>query len=141
MKKIFIFTILIITLNAGIYTNKLAECMVTNSTKQDIKMLKTWMFFAFAQDPDLKPYNNISSSQKEAINKKMGAYVTALLTEKCKNELKKAVKFEGLQSISKSFEYLGKIAGIAITSTPPVKIFFKEFGKYLDMKKFNSITK
>ena len=141
MKKLILFVTLIITLNAGVYTQKLVQCMVKNSTPQDIKTLKTWMFFAFAQDPDLSKYAKITPGEKVAVNKKMGAYVTKLLTEKCPSELKNAVKYDGPQSIPVAFEYLGRVAGAAITSSPEVKKFFMEFSQYVDMKKLNSLIK
>ncbi len=141
MKKFLAVIAAAITLNAGVYTNQLIQCMVNHSSQNDIKVLKTWMFFAFAQDPDLAKYATISKSQKIQINKAMGRYVTRLLTVDCKNEFKNAVKYEGNQAISQSFEYLGRVAGAAITSTPEVRAYFKEFAKYVDTKKLDELTK
>jgi len=141
MKKFLAVLFAAITLNAGIYTNQLIQCMVKHSSPQDIKTLKTWMFFAFAQDPDLKKYAKITPSQIEFINKKMGHYVTRLLTKDCKKEFKNAVKYEGNLAISQSFEYLGRVAGAAITGTPEVREFFQQFSKYIDTKKLNALMK
>ncbi|AZV47141.1 hypothetical protein C3L23_07595 [Nautilia sp. PV-1] len=141
MKK-FIFTIILgVSLNAGVYTNQLIKCMVKNTTPQNITTLKKWMFFAFAQDSDLKKYAKISLKDKKEVNKEMGKYVTKLLTDKCAAELKNAVKYEGAKSISIAFEYLGRIAGSAITSSPDVKLFFSDLTKYVDMKKLDKILK
>jgi len=139
MKKIVFLTFIAMFLSAGTYTNNLVKCMVKNSTPNDIKTLKTWMFFAFAQDKDLNRYAKITNSQKIAVNKKMGEYVNRLLLKKCPKELKAAIKNDGPQAIPVAFEYLGHVAGSAITSEPNVRRYFMEFSKYLNMKDINSL--
>jgi len=141
MKKLFLVFIAAMALNAGIYTQDLIKCMVNNTSPNDVKTLKTWIFFGFAQDKDLSKYARISDAQKEAVNKKMGEFVTRLLTQNCPNELKQAVKYEGNGAIQQSFEYLGRIAGASIMSSPQAREFLTGFSKYIDEKKLNEVLK
>jgi len=141
MKKILITLGTILTLYGGVYTQDLIKCMVKKTSPNDIKTLKTWMFFGFAQDKDLSQYAKITQAQKEAINKKMANFVTRLLTKECPKELKQAVKYEGNRAISESFEYLGRIAGASIMNSTEAKKFLLGFTKYLDEEKLNKVLK
>ena len=135
MKKIAIILFTIITLNAASYTNDLIRCMIKNTNDNDIKILKTWIFFAYAQDSDLKQYTKIPKSKVNEVNKKMGHYVTQIFTDKCKREFKAAIKHDGKSVIPTAFGYIGKIAGSAISSSSEVKKFLSQFVKYIDTKK------
>jgi len=141
MKKIILPLILTAALNAGVYTQDLIKCMVQNSTPQDIQTLKKWIFIAFAQDEEFSKYVNIPQKDKIEINKKMGEYVTRLLTQKCPKELKYAVKYEGAQAISSAFKYLGSIAGSSLTSSEGFKNFSNQFINYVDKNRLNSVIK
>jgi len=140
MKK-FLPLVLSVSLYAGIYTNNLVNCMINHTTPNDVKMLKKWIFFAFAQDKDLSKYAKITPKEKEEAQRQMGRYVTRLLAEDCKKELKKAVELEGTKSIPIAFEYLGRMAAGSLAQSPQAREFLQGFIKYTDMKKIDSIIK
>ena len=139
MKKIFFILIMFGFLNAGVFTNELIKCMVKNTNNKELKLLKTWIYFAFSQDEDLKKYSKISKKEEERVNKLMANYVTDLLTNRCKKEYNLAIKNDGTRAISDSFEYLGRIAGVQIMSNPNVVIFIQKFSNYIDLNKFKDI--
>ena len=141
MKKIFFLLSFIGVLNAGVYTNDLIKCVVQKTTKTEFSLLKKWIFFAFSSDKELKSYVNISEKDKLLVNQLMGKYITDILTSRCKKEFETAYKYEGKYAISKTFRYLGEIAGGSVMNSYEVQNYIKEFAQYIDANKFEKILK
>ncbi|NPA50655.1 MAG: hypothetical protein GXO02_03395 [Epsilonproteobacteria bacterium] len=136
MKKFSVILALLFSIaNGGVFTDKLSECLIKKSKPEEIKLLKRWIFFAYAQDSDLKKYVSISSKDEDEVNKEMGEYVTTLLSDRCSKELKDAIKYEGPQAIANAFGKLGEIAGMYILESKETKEFLGKFANHIDATK------
>ena len=140
MKKLLLAMGLVGTLLwGGIYTQKLTNCLIDNTTSKDLKVLKKWIFFAFAQDEELKPYVRVTQSDIERVNRQVGDFFNRLLLEDCRRELKMAVHVEGPGAVRTAFQYLGRMAGMAVFNSPGVKRFLKGYTKYIDEKRLEEV--
>lgn len=127
--------------NAGTYTNHLSECLVESTSTRDRIALVKWMFSAASLHPAVKPIALVSEQQLDEANKNAAHLFTKLLTDSCKQETQKALKFEGNLTLQASFEVLGQIAGRELFSSPEVNAAMSGMEKYLDQEKLNSLTK
>jgi hypothetical protein len=119
----------------------LASCLADNTTGKDRKDLARWIFLAMAAHPDIKELSKATSAVSEQSSRHMAALVSRLLTESCKDELKKLADDERRQSLRTAFEYLGKVAMQELMNNQDVNKAISEFEQYLDRAKFEAAFK
>ena len=124
---------------AGPYADEMAKCLVNSTSEDDKYKLIQWIFAAFSHHPDVKKLSNITDKQATDLNKAIAELFTTLMTDRCKNETKDAIKYEGKTTIEKSFTVLGSVAARGLMSHPNVTKFTADIEKYLDAKKFEEI--
>jgi hypothetical protein len=113
--------------------------MVESTTKDDRIALVRWMFAAASAHPAVASLTNGVPQQLDDANKTLGALVTRLLTDSCKDKAKKALSYEGPAAFRASFEVLGRIAGTELFSSPEVTHAMTGLEKYLDKKKLSEL--
>ncbi len=134
MKKIIFILSIIVSLNAGVYTQNLSKCFIDSTTKQERILLAKWMFVIFSQYPGLKNLSKTTPQTVESYNKKVADLITNLITQKCKKEAKLVLMHEP-QNISQSFEVLGRISVNEIINNPNVKKALFGYLPYMNIPK------
>ena len=124
---------------AGPYSDDLAKCIVQATNTEDRALLVKWMFSAASLHPALRDISTVSSEQMDQANRSTGELFMRLLTESCREESKKAVKFEGPPALQASFTVLGQVAGMELFANPEVKAGLANFNRYFDEEKLKSL--
>ncbi len=125
---------------AGVYADKLSECLVDSTTTQDRITLVKWMFSAMSLHPAVRSISMVSPAQLDSANKNIAELFMRLLTKSCKDETKKALKYEGRSTIQNSFRILGQVAGRELFSNPKVLKGISGIQKYIDANKLKSLN-
>ncbi len=121
--------------NAGVYTDDLSRCLVESSSSSDKLTLVKWMFTSISLHPAVKSIASVSPRQVDDSNKKMADLTVRLITETCKNETIKAMKYEGDTAIKTSFTVLGQVAAKELFNDPNVATALAGLGKHIDTEK------
>ena len=145
MKRLIIAVIIILNLYsialAGPFTDEMSRCIVKKTTESDKTLFIKWIFAAMSSHPDVASMANISSQQKEELNKKAAEMIIELLTNRCKEECKQAVKYEGGDSFKASFELLGQVAMQGLMTHQQVVEYLSGLEKYFDEDKLKKAFK
>jgi hypothetical protein len=123
---------------AGPFADEMSKCLVNNTNESDKVSFVQWMYAAMSAHPDVKSMSNIPVELKENINKNAAKMMINLVTVKCKNESKEAIKFEGESAFAQAFEILGKSAMNELMSDPNVEEFLSGMDKYIDSNKMKT---
>ena len=107
------------SVSAGPFNDKLAICLVENTSQADKATLMRWIFGAMSRHPGVED----------------------LLTDRCATETQQAVKYEGAAVISSSFEVLGKVAMQGLMSDPAVQDYMGGLERNIEPGKLDSILK
>ena len=126
---------------AGVYSDELSKCLVESSTAADRAGLVRWMFIALGSNPAVSQMVKITDADRDGASRTMGALLTKLMTDTCKDKASKALKYEGGAAIKASFEFLGQVASQDLFSDPHVANVMADVNKYVDAKKLSELTK
>lgn len=129
------------SVQAGPYSDELAKCLVSSTTTADRTQLVRWFFVAASLHPDVKDITNITPAQLETANRQLAELFMKLLTETCRDQASKALKFEGTSTIETSFNALGQVAGRELFSSPEVAAGLTGLNKYVDAEKIKALTR
>ncbi len=124
---------------AGPYTDDLSKCLVESTTVDDRADLVKWMFAAASLHPAVRSFTSVSEEQLDAANKRMADLTTRLLTESCRDQTRKALRYEGPVTIQLSFQVLGQVAGQEMFSSPEVAQALSGLQKHFDPAKLQSL--
>ncbi len=127
------------TVQAGLYTDDLSRCLVESTTASDKVSLVKWMFTAAALHPAVSSIASVSEAQLNAANKATAELFMKLLTESCKDQSQKAVKYEGQAAIQGGFTILGQVAARELFASPEVSAGMAGLEKYFDEKKLEEV--
>ena len=128
--------------HAGPYTDDLSKCAVESTTAEDRVDLVRWMFAAASSHPAVKPISSVSAETLDQANQKMAGIVMRVLTESCRAQAEKAVKYEGgAVAIQTSFQMLGQVAGQELCASPEVATAMNGMEKYIDATKLEALGK
>jgi hypothetical protein len=101
--------------------------------------LKRWIFFGFAQDPELKRYTRITLTDLDKANREVGSFFNRLLLVDCRREFQIAVRKEGFKALRVAFQYLGSRAGQEVFHSPYLQQYLNGIEKYLDKKRLEKV--
>lgn len=133
--KILLATSLLFTItltNAGIYQDKLSECLSKSTTAEERQNLTAWIYLAFSAHPEIAKYNKATPDEVAKIDKNMAKLFQDLLTTRCKAEIKAVTENEGTNALANAFELLGKTAAESLMQNPAVNTRISAFTKYFD---------
>lgn len=123
---------------AGPYTDDLSKCIVESTTTSDRTAMVKWMFSAISFHPAVKPISSVSQQELEEANRQVAELFMSLLTESCKQQARKAIKYEGEIAIQTSFHILGQVASQEMFANPDVAAGVSGLEKYIDTDKLES---
>ena len=135
----FVSVMLAAPAHAGPYADDLSKCLVDKSSDADKTTLVKWFFAVAALHPDVRSIAAISADQRDALNRDVAEIFQRLLTDSCKGEAKKAMKYEQQTALESSFGVLGQVAAQGLFSDPAVETSMGDFTKYLDEEKLKGI--
>lgn len=134
-KKILLATSLLSTItltNAGVYQDKLSECLSKSTTAEESQNLTAWIYLAFSAHPEIAKYNKATPDEVAKIDKNMAKLFQDLLTIRCKTEIKAVTENEGTNALANAFELLGKTAAESLMQNPAVNTRISAFTQYFD---------
>ena len=141
-KILYIFTVLTFLLNisnktifAGPFGDEMSKCLVLATSSKDNSLLGRWLVRVYGEHGDSKDLTNLSDYKKEKIDKDVARLFTRLLSEDCKVETKKALKFEGDLVMFNAFRTLGEVAGKELLEDNNVSKAINKFTEYVDYGK------
>jgi hypothetical protein len=120
-------------------TDSFANCLADNTTGKERKLLARWIFTAMAAHPEIKDLANVTPQASDEVSRELGALVTRLLAESCKEETKAvAAKGNAAVAMRTAFENLGRLAMAEIMSNPDVSAAIGKFEPYMDKAKLQA---
>ena len=129
------------SVQAGVYADDMAKCLVAKSSQADKDALMRWMFVAMAANPAVKPLANVSAAQRETYTRAAVALFERLLFKDCHTETLNALKYEGNSAMSGSFQVLGQVAARGLMSDPAAIEALGEMNKYSNQGKWEALAK
>lgn len=141
---IYIWTILVVLFmlspaQAGPYSDELGQCLVESTSTKDRNALVRWLFASASAHPAVSSIIWITPEQLDESNRETGALFNRILLESCREETKRALKYEGQTTMQASMEILGRVAGQELFGSPEVNQALTGLEQYLDDEDFESL--
>ncbi len=127
--------------SAGVYADDMGKCLVKSLSAEDQTAFIQWIFVAMAAHPSVQPYANVTSDQRNALNKKTAQLVQRLETVDCRAETVAALKYEGAPALQSSFSLLGETAMTGLLRDPNVAQGLSSMDGYFDKDKMQQLFK
>ena len=121
--------------------DRLAQCLVENSSPKDQAALVQWMFSALAANPALRSLADPSREERDRYNKALAESFERLALVDCHGEMVAAAKADGPKAISQAFEMMGRRAAEQLLSDPAATKELERFGEHLDAAKWEQFSK
>lgn len=128
------------TAHAGIYSDDMSRCLVSNTSATDKTDLVRWIFAISALHPDLSSVAAVTEPQRVDMNRKVAGLLERLLTESCRKQTQEALKYEGSAAMQQSFQVLGQVAMQELMTNAAVANGFAGFSKYVDKAKLEELA-
>ncbi len=117
---------------AGPATQKMADCLVKQSTGQDRIELIQWMVLGYSNHPDVSSVVSAKEGSSEDVQSNVADVFTKLLLDQCMEETRAALKQDGDIALEKAFEALGRIAALELAQDRAVNEYLTGFTRYID---------
>ena len=121
--------------SASITVDNLSNCLVKSTTDADKKVVLQWTFVALSAHPDLQSFSQVTTEQRDGLDKNLAQVLQRILVDQCSAETKAVIQTDGLQAVGDSFQELGQETGEQILKTPEIKDQYKGLVRYLDLSK------
>ena len=121
--------------SASATVDNLSNCLVKSTTDADKKVLLQWTFVALSAHPDLQSFSQVTTEQRDGLDKNLAQVLQRILVDQCSAETKAVIQTDGLQAVGDSFQELGQETGEQILKTPEIKDQYKGLVRYLDLSK------
>ena len=124
--------------HAGVYGDDLARCLVERTSDADKILLAQWIYTVISVHPSAASLAKISDADREAVAERAGKVFETLLTDSCREQAAKTIKYEGTDALGNGFKVLGEIAMTTLLGDPAVSAESQNFVKYVDQAKITS---
>ena len=121
--------------SASATVDNLSNCLVKSTTDADKKVVLQWTFVALSAHPDLQSFSQVTTEQRDGLDKNLAQVLQRILVDQCSAETKAVIQTYGLQAVGDSFQELGQETGEQILKTPEIKDQYKGLVRYLDLSK------
>lgn len=142
MKRILLGTAILLLsapVQAGMYGDDLARCVVSSSSASEKADLVEWMFFAIALNPAVAPLANVPAERRVEADRATAKLFEKLLADRCAEQARTAVKYEGSGAVGEAFKLLGQVAAQEMFANPAVAKGAEKFAEYIDMAKMEAV--
>lgn len=124
--------------HAGVYGDDLAKCLVERTSDADKILLAQWIYTVISVHPSAASLGKISDADREAVAERAGKVFETLLTDSCREQAAKTIKYEGTDALGNGFKVLGEIAMTTLLGDPGVSAESQNFVKYVDQAKITA---
>ncbi|WP_282062710.1 hypothetical protein [Roseobacter litoralis] len=118
---------------AGPATDRMADCLVKQTTGQDRIDLVKWIVLAYSKHPDVATFMNTTSGVDEGIQRETGRIISSLIIERCNEATRKALSEDGDSALEQAFMFLGQVAAEELIRAKQVNNSLMEFIEYVDL--------
>ena len=118
--------------NSGTYEDRFTACMLDNTSDRDKVILVKWLFILLAEHPNLNNDFPVSENDKVAADMAVADYISYLIGQRCLEETKNVIKYEGEDAFLRAFEYLGEVAVMLLIQDEDVNRGFERYIQYVD---------
>jgi hypothetical protein len=126
---------------AGVYTDDLSKCLVSQSSDADKVALMQWFFAAMALHPAVRTLAPMTAAQHDAYNKTGAELMQRLMLVDCRTQTVTAIKYEGATAIATSFAVLGQVAARGLMSDPTVTAGMQKMNDYMNKPQWDAMAK
>ncbi|RNF82580.1 hypothetical protein [Montanilutibacter psychrotolerans] len=126
--------------NAGTAGEGLSQCLAASASPDDKEQLVKWMFTAVTRHPALEQLPELPAGQVDALDRRVAATFTRLLTEDCLGQTRASLAQEGGDAIGTAFEALGQLAGQQVFGHPDVTAAIQNMSQHVDKEKFKQLV-
>ncbi|MCX7033418.1 MAG: hypothetical protein NT046_05535 [Arenimonas sp.] len=127
------------SVHAGPFNDKLAICLVENTSPADRTTLMRWIFGAMSRHPSVADLSQVDQAQADKMNEAVADLFVALLADRCATETAAAVKYEGASVLSSSFEVLGKVAMQGLMADAAVAEYISGLDKNIEPGRLDAV--
>jgi hypothetical protein len=124
---------------AGPATDAFGKCLVQSSTGKDRTVFVQWFFAALSANPNVKDFATSTKEQREAVTRQTVAVFQRLVLVDCRAEAIAAIRQDGTQALSSSFEVFGRAAAVELMSDPAVQKEMNGLSDYADNQKLGEL--
>ena len=120
---------------AGEHSNALSQCLRSKTTEADKVVMTKWVYSSLSNHPSLGDMVNMSDAVKVGANREMAQLVEKFIYDKCYDQLKSAVKNEGLSAIEQSIRSYVEVMSREVMQHPSISNSVTGLAQHLDPKK------
>lgn len=124
---------------SGPFADDLSKCLLQKTNETDKVQLMRWIFIAVSKHPDVNGFVSISKKESSLVNKNTALLIQDLVVNRCHDEAKKALKYEGDKAWAASFELLGGVAMSELMKNKKVNTYMEEMGNYFDGNELSNL--
>jgi hypothetical protein len=125
--------------HAGPATDAFGTCLVQSSTGKDRIVFVQWFFAALSVNPNVQAYAGSTKEQRAAVTKQTAEVFQRLILTDCHAEAVAAIRQDGTQALSSSFEVFGRSAAVELMSDPAVEKEMSALSDYVDNAKLTAL--
>jgi hypothetical protein len=129
------------SVRAGVYTDDLTKCLVAATSKEDRLALVKWIYAAMSKHQAVSAMTKVSDAEITSATKAAGQLFMSLLTEKCVEPTRSALKYEGALALQSSFQVLGQVAMTELLTDPSVGQVMAQLDQFVDKTKLEALPK
>lgn len=124
---------------SGPFTDDLSKCLLQKTNETDKVQLMQWVFVAISKHPDVNNFTSISKKESNLVNKNTALLIQDLVVNRCHDEAKQALKYEGDKAWGDSFKLFGEIAMSGLMTNSKVEEYINGMGNYFDKNKLSTL--
>jgi hypothetical protein len=126
---------------AGVYADDLGKCLVAKTSEADRVVFIQWFFSALSAHPAVSKVAPLSADQRATYSRQVADLYQRLLYVDCRSEAIAALKNEGGEALSSSFEMFGQVATRSLMNHPAVTKELEALGAMTDESKIEALAK
>lgn len=119
--------------------DRIANCMIMNTTEKDKVYFSKYMFFIMAKHPLFKGMSVITDEEIETTNRKLAMFIENFYTKSCRKEVLAATSSERASANAKALQIISGLAMQNILQDKNVDAAGSEFLKYVDINKVKEV--
>ncbi|ACQ94267.1 conserved hypothetical protein [Tolumonas auensis DSM 9187] len=124
---------------SGPFSDDLSRCLLKKTNDTDKVLLMQWIFVAISKHPDVNNFTSISKKESNLVSKNTALLIQDLVVNRCHDEAKQALKYEGDKAWGDSFKLFGEVAMSGLMKNSKVEAYMNEMDNYFDKNKLSTL--